>query len=98
MKKYFACFSLFFLTSYLIKKIARFMEIAAAVNTSVTLILSSAPTHANEVPSCAASLLKMFCRLNWTGPPLTSEESEAIAALAPFNGQSLEVLSMDGEV
>ncbi|XP_064398151.1 tetratricopeptide repeat protein 27-like isoform X2 [Halichondria panicea] len=47
--------------------------------------------------SWGAGLLDLFCRLNWTGPPLTSDGETTLAELSRFNNKSLDILSWDSE-
>ena len=69
------------------------------MTTSVSTLLSTDPINArNTAITCSAGLLNLFCRLNWTGPPLSIQENETLERMSLLNEQSLEILTWDGEV
>ena len=64
----------------------------------MSLLVHDDSSQRNSLLSFGAELLDLFCRLNWTGPPLTSDEEKLLAGLSKFREESLEILSWDSEV
>lgn len=65
---------------------------------SASILQSNDPNLQGFLLSWGAGLLDLFCRLNWTGPPLTSDGETTLAELSRFNNKSLDILSWDSEV
>ena len=69
------------------------------MTTSLATLLTSDPINVrNTAITCSAGLLNLFCRLNWTGPPLSTQENKVLEGMSLFDEQSLEILTWDGEV